>query len=162
MVILLLPVPLVLLDTQMGLGVDEINGGFKGPVIVVGCIGFLNLPVLERYIPHQLEDTADFENRHYKLTDAQIAGLEELLQSEPLPNNHIMWEDQYWGITLYKSSEDLLLKKEYMDIYSTGYGYFLLLRPENGSEELRSVPQEYTSLIQDISRAFLINDLKFG
>ena len=61
MVILLLPVPLVLLDTQMGLGVDEINGGFKGPVIVVGCIGFLNLPVLERYIPHQLEDTADFD-----------------------------------------------------------------------------------------------------
>jgi hypothetical protein len=108
------------------------------------------------------EDTADFENRHYKLTDAQIAGLEELMQSEPLPNNHIMWEDQYWGITLYKSSEDLLLKKDYMDIYSTGYGYFLLLRPENGSEELRSVPQEYTSLIQDISRAFLSSNLKFG
>jgi len=53
--VLLLPVALVLLNAQMGLGIDEINSGFKCSVVVIGCIGFCNLPVFQGNIAHQLE-----------------------------------------------------------------------------------------------------------
>ncbi len=100
------------------------------------------------------EDAADFEDRYYKLTAGQIEGLEEILRSEPLPDNDIMWEKQYWGMTLYKSSQDRLLKKDYMDIYYTGNGYFLLLRPEGGAEQLYAVPQRFNGLLDKITAAY--------
>lgn len=100
------------------------------------------------------EDTGKFEDRYYKLTDGQIEGLEEMLRGEALPNNDIMWEKQYWGMTLYKSSEDRLLKKDYMDIYYTGNGYFLLTRPEGSAEQLYAVPQKFNGLLDKITAAY--------
>lgn len=131
----------------------------------------LSLRIKEPFAPDMVcyeftvynEDAADFEDRYYKLSKGQLASLEEILQSEPLPDNDIMWEDQYWGLTLYKSSEDRLLKKDYMDIYYTGNGYFLLLRPEGEAEQLYAVPQKFDGLMQKITAAYRSsNNFNFG
>ena len=80
------------------------------------------------------EETGEFETRYYTLTQEQVAAVELVTQTvEPMVMGNGWSLDYTWSLWLEECSEDMLLRRNSVDIAASGDTYYLFLYTDEGT-----------------------------
>lgn len=101
------------------------------------------------------EDAYDFETKYYTLTQEQAAAVAYVVENtEPTVIQEGMYLDCQWSVYLDECSEDMVLRKNTMDISCSGNTYYVHQYTDNGMQ-LFTVPEDYNVIFGQIVKAYL-------
>lgn len=101
------------------------------------------------------EDTYEFETKYYTLTQEQVAAVANVVENtEPTVMQEGMYLDCDWSVYLDECSEDMLLRRNTMDISYAGSTYYVHQYTDNGML-LYAVPEDCNAIFGEIVKAYL-------
>lgn len=100
------------------------------------------------------EETYEMENRYCILTPEQVAAINQVMETtQPVIQNEGWNYTCEWAVTLLECSQDMLFRREYLDIAINGSTYQLVLSAD-GETLVYSVPQSCNNTFDEIVRAY--------
>lgn len=101
------------------------------------------------------DDDYDYHTEYYTLTEKQIAAIAHVLQEVEPTAMQVQWLPDYeWSVMLMECSEDMLLRRESLEIAVNGDSYCLFAYTENGAL-VYNVPNTMVAVFQEITATYI-------